>query len=274
MHPSIAELRSIVRHEAKHTVKAMDASFPDRRNWARCRSTLDFGEARCLATDGASAAGGHRLLQEQALSIIMDNATCSLPKRGPAKMVDVVTESLAERVRQEREGRGWSLADLAQRSGVSRAMISKIERAEASPTAELLHRLCAGFGIPLAAIFSAPNTTSPVSRRADQPEWRDPATGYIRRNISPAGFPATAQIVDVVFPPRARVVFDNLRDTVVEQQIWMLEGCMQLTIGRETYLLETGDCLAMRLDRPITFRNPSEQPARYAVVLTQPGSAG
>jgi transcriptional regulator with XRE-family HTH domain len=184
-------------------------------------------------------------------------------------MVDAVTQSLARRVRDERENRGWSLAELAQRSGVSRAMISKIERAEASPTAELLHRLCVGLGITLGSLFSSPRNGSPFSRLADQPEWRDPATGYVRRNVTPAGFPAYAQIVDVTFPPGARVVFDSVHDTVLEQQIWMRAGCMQLSLGGETYLLEAGDCLAMRLDRPLTFRNPSDQPAHYVVVVTQ-----
>ena len=185
-------------------------------------------------------------------------------------MVDAVTQALAERVRHEREHRGWSLAELAQRSGVSRAMISKIERAEASPTAELLHRLCVGLGMTLASLFSSPRTiASPLSRLADQPEWRDPATGYVRRNVSPAGFGPSAQIVDVRFPPGARVVFDTMRDIVLEQQIWMQAGCMQLSTGRETYLLEAGDCLAMRLNRPLTFRNPSDQPAHYILVATQ-----
>ncbi|MFD0461058.1 cupin domain-containing protein [Microvirga aerilata] len=53
----------------------------------------------------------------------------------------------------------------------------------------------------------------------------------------------------------------------IGQQIWLIEGEIDLTLGDETYRLATGDCLSMRLDQPILFRNPSEQPARYVVAL-------
>jgi len=64
------------------------------------------------------------------------------------------TQSLAARIALEREARGWSLADLAERSGVSKAMISKIERAEASPTAALLGRLSGAFGLTMSTLLA------------------------------------------------------------------------------------------------------------------------
>ena len=149
-------------------------------------------------------------------------------------------------------------------------MISLIERGETSPTAVVLERLAAGLGETLPSLFDAPANAGggPVSRRGDQPEWRDPASGYVRRNISPPGVPQPMQIVEVHFPPGGRVVFENVgRNARVHQQVWVLEGTMEVTIGAERHRLGEGDCLAMQLDVPTMFHNPTRKPARYAVVI-------
>src|SRR5271154_6206999 len=100
-----------------------------------------------------------------------------------------LNQRIAERVRGLRASRGLTLEALAERSGVSRSMISLIERGESSPTAVLLERLAMGLTVPLASLFDAPGPTpQPVARRADQLQWRDPASGYIRRNVSPCSF--------------------------------------------------------------------------------------
>ena len=80
--------------------------------------------------------------------------------------------------------RGWSLTDLAQRSGVSRAMINKVERGEASPTASLLGRLSGAFGLTLSALLARTETTyaGRIVREKDQLLWTDPASGYIVRD--------------------------------------------------------------------------------------------
>jgi len=184
--------------------------------------------------------------------------------------VDGTGAALARRIRQERERRGWSLADLALRSGVSRAMISKVERGEASPTAETLGRLATGFGGTLASLFGAPAAApSPLARRSDQAEWRDPASGYVRRNVTPAGTGSPVEIVEVTFPPGGRVLFDNLADIGVDQHVWVIEGTLDLAVGGVDRRLGPGDCLHMRLDRPLVFENRSAAPVRYAVVLTR-----
>jgi len=184
-------------------------------------------------------------------------------------------QRIAERVRELRAARGLTLEGLAERSGVSRSMISLIERGESSPTAVLLERLATGLDVPLASLFDAPSAGGgPVARRADQPRWRDPASGYVRRNVSPGGFPTPIQIVEVEFPRGARVAFDTgLRDVHVHQQVWVLEGAIEVTVGDDRHALEKGDCLAFVLDRPVTFHNRSSKAARYAVVIVSgPGS--
>src|SRR5256885_13200402 len=96
-----------------------------------------------------------------------------------------LNQRIAERVRELRAARGVSVDALAGKSGVSRSMISLIERGESSPTAVVLEKLAVGLGVTLASLFDAPTAveapSGPVARRDEQPEWRDPASGYIRR---------------------------------------------------------------------------------------------
>src|SRR5262245_57702789 len=99
-----------------------------------------------------------------------------------------LNHQIAARIRDLRASRGLSLDALATRSGVSRSMISLVERGESSPTAIVLNKLATGLGVTIASLFDAPATAEhaqdgPVARRADQPEWRDPASGYVRRNV-------------------------------------------------------------------------------------------
>src|ERR1700760_3959288 len=99
-------------------------------------------------------------------------------------IIDDLSTRLAQRLRLERDSRGWSLADLAERSGVSKATISKIERVEVSPTSVVLVRLPRGVGLTLAGLLlRAEGQGDRLSRAASQPNWRDPETGYRRRQI-------------------------------------------------------------------------------------------
>jgi len=180
-----------------------------------------------------------------------------------------VNEHIARRVQELRGAHGLSLEALAARCGVSRSMISLIERGESSPTAVLLEKLATGLSVSLAALFELPRPAAePVARLADQMSWRDPQSGYVRRNVSPSGVASPIQIVEVSFPPQARVAYETgARDFLLHQQVWVLEGSIDVTAGDDRHRLKSGDCLAMVLDRPIIFHNPTRKTARYAVVL-------
>ncbi|MDN6882378.1 XRE family transcriptional regulator [Variovorax sp. CAN2819] len=186
-----------------------------------------------------------------------------------------LNDRIAQRVRDLRAARGLSLDALATHCGVSRSMISLIERGESSPTAVVLEKLATGLGVSLASLFEAPAPAAdPVSRLADQLQWRDPHSGYLRRNVSPSGFASPIQIVEVEFPPGARVAYEtSAREPLIHQQVWLLDGVIELTVGDEQHRLATGDCLAMVLDRPTSYHNPSRKSTRYAVVIaTAPSS--
>ena len=152
-------------------------------------------------------------------------------------------------------------------------MISLIERAESSPTASVLDRLSAALGVTLASMFAeeARVDAQPLVRHGEQLAWSDPETGYVRRNVSPPGFPSPIELVEVVLPGGARVAYDSgFRDPPVDQQVWVIEGSIEVRVGDATHLLEAGDCLAMRVDRPIGFRNRGVSAARHLVALINP----
>jgi transcriptional regulator with XRE-family HTH domain len=192
-------------------------------------------------------------------------------------MTDVATDSsvsdinarIAARVRELRAQLGLSLDALAAKCDVSRSMLSLIERGESSPTAVVLEKVAMGLGVALASLFedsAAP--TSPVSRREDRVSWKDPDTGYVRRNISPPNFPSPIQIVEVMLPAGARVAYETgARDPSIHQQIWVREGCVEVTLGKVTHKLNEDDCFAMQLDDQMVFRNRTRKPARYIVVI-------
>src|SRR4026208_318294 len=122
-----------------------------------------------------------------------------------------LNQRIAERARELRAVQGLSLDALAGKSGVSRSMISLIERGESSPTAVVLEKLAAGLGVTLASLFDVPDTaqvpSGPVVRREDQREGQPPASGSRRRNVSPPGVSQPMHIVEVHFPPGQRVTF-------------------------------------------------------------------
>ncbi len=180
-----------------------------------------------------------------------------------------INERIAARVRELRASLGMSLEALATRCAVSRSMISLIERGETSPTAVVLEKIAGGLGVTLASLFDDSSAApSPVSTAKDRTPWKDPASGYVRRNISPASFPSPIRIVEVTFPAGAKVSYEtSARDSAVAQQIWMRAGSMEITVGKTTHTLNADDCLAMQLDAPVTFRNRTRKNARYVVVV-------
>ncbi len=188
-----------------------------------------------------------------------------------------INARIAYRLRELRNARGYSLDALAERSGVSRSNISLIERAQSSPTAAVLDKLAIGLSVSLASFFedAAGGTKaappSPFIGLAEQPVWQDPASGYKRRHLSPPA-PSPLQLVEVVFPPGGRVALDSaVHDADIHQQIWLLAGRMELTVGDTAWTLSTGDCLSMQLNQPVVFHNPGTKPARYLVAVTTLG---
>jgi transcriptional regulator with XRE-family HTH domain len=182
-------------------------------------------------------------------------------------IMDETARRIAERIRAERETRDWSLADLAERSGVSKAMISKIERGEASPTATLLGRLSGAFGLTLSMLLlRAEKHGERLCRRNDQVVWRDPETGYLRRSIV-STLELPLEMTEIVLPPGAAVAFPREAYLFIRQAIWVVEGELEFTEGALTHHLSEGDSFVLGQPEACRFRNAGKHPCRYLVMV-------
>ena len=181
----------------------------------------------------------------------------------------VGAQEIAARIRIERETRGWSLAELADRSGVSKAMISKIERCDASPTATVLGKLSGAFGLPLSLLLALAETPDDRLSRADrQPVWTDPDTGYTRRALSPANGNGL-ELIEVALPPGVRVPYPASAFVFQRQQILLLSGRLNFSEGETVHELRPGDCLELGAPQPCVFFNPGSETARYLIALVR-----
>jgi transcriptional regulator with XRE-family HTH domain len=186
-------------------------------------------------------------------------------------MRDALDARLASRVAELRIARGWSLDDLAGHTGVSRSTLSRLERGEISPTASLLGKLCTAYGWTMSRLLAEVEAEPPaVVRSADQAIWRDAASGFTRRSVSPPHAGLRAEVVEGVLEPGADVGYDAPPVAGMEQHVWVLDGRLELTDDCTPHRLDAGDCLRFRLWGPTRFHNPGPGPVRYAVFVVLP----
>lgn len=178
---------------------------------------------------------------------------------------------LAERLAALRLAAGWSLDELAARSGVSRATLSRLERAETSPTATLLSRLARAYGLPLSRVL-ADAEALPVRllRAADQPRWHDQQSGFERLMRCPplAGF--ATEVIEGVLAPGAELVYDEPTVARLEHHLCLLDGRLRLTLQGQAFELLAGDSISFRVLSRSAFANPGTEPARYLLAMTVP----
>jgi transcriptional regulator with XRE-family HTH domain len=184
---------------------------------------------------------------------------------------DSIDKKLGSRIRAERESRGWSLTDLAERAKVSRAMIHKVERGESSPTAHLLGKLSGAFGLSMSTLLArAEASGGDLLRRDDQPIWTDPETGYIRRQVSPKT-DMPLDLVQITLPAGKAVPMPASAYAFIRQLIWVLEGELIFEEGPLRHALHAGDCLHLGPPEDCVFRNESAAPCIYVVAVLRGG---
>ena len=178
-----------------------------------------------------------------------------------------IDRRIGARIRIERESRGWSLTELAERAAVSRAMIHKVERGESSPTANLLGKLSGALGLSMSTLMArAEAPEGRLLRKADQPLWSDPDTGYLRRQVSPRS-DMPMEIVEVTLPAGARVPMPASAYAFLRQLIWVLDGDLTFIEGATRHELHEGDCLELGPPSDCVFANTSDRSCTYSVTL-------
>jgi transcriptional regulator with XRE-family HTH domain len=181
--------------------------------------------------------------------------------------LDNVDKRIGTRIRIERESRGWSLTELAEKSAVSRAMIHKIERGDSSPTATLLGKLSGAFGLSMSTLMArAEMHQGRLLKKEDQPVWVDPQTGYERRHISPKS-DLPLDLVRIELPAGAEVSMPASVYAFARQLIWILDGNLVFLEGDTRHGMSAGDCLELGPPTDCVFKNESERPCIYAVIV-------
>ncbi|MER5429901.1 XRE family transcriptional regulator [Streptomyces sp. NPDC002588] len=178
---------------------------------------------------------------------------------------------LGLRLAELRDERGWSLGELAERSGISRSTLSRAERAETSPTAAQLNRLCQVYGRTMSRLLSeVEEDPAPLLRAAEQPVWEDRSSGFVRRSVSPPHPGLRGELVEGRLAAGADIAYDRPPLPGLEQHIWVLAGTLDVTDGDVGHHLDTGDCLRLRVWGPTRFRCAGDTEARYVLAVVLP----
>ncbi|MCP2257647.1 transcriptional regulator, XRE family with cupin sensor [Streptoalloteichus tenebrarius] len=189
----------------------------------------------------------------------------------PAQDTHDMENRLARRLAELRAEHNWSLDDLARRTGISRSTLSRLERAEISPTAALLGKLCTAYQRTMSRLLAEVETEPPHLVRADQQTiWQDKETGFTRRSVSPPHPGLRAELVEGTLRPGADITYDSPSVPGLEQHIWVLTGALDVTVDHTTHQIHAGDCLRFRLWGQTRFHCPGPDPARYALALVLP----
>jgi transcriptional regulator with XRE-family HTH domain len=186
------------------------------------------------------------------------------------------TDQLANRVKQLREARHWSLRDAAEKTGVSKSMLSKIERGATSPTATVLGRLAEGFGISISQLVGGEARTGEVVvlPRDQQPVFRVPTTGFERRSLSPISQNGSSVdfAVNVLPPLQSSGTFPAHR-VGVEEMLVVASGRLRLNLAETRHELAEGDSVLYRAHVPHRFDNPSDtETAIFYIVVNNTGA--
>ncbi|MFD0419710.1 helix-turn-helix domain-containing protein [Streptomyces sp. NPDC127108] len=182
-----------------------------------------------------------------------------------------VDARLATRLAGLRAEHGWPLGELAERSGVSRSTLSRVERGEISPTAATLNRLCAAYGRTMSQLLSEVEAKpAQLVRAAEQTVWADEESGFVRRSVSPPHAGLRGEVVEGTLAPGADLAYDRPPVPGLEQHLWVLDGELEVTVGGEPHTLTTGDCLRFRVWGATRFRCGGGSPVRYALLVVAP----
>jgi transcriptional regulator with XRE-family HTH domain len=179
-----------------------------------------------------------------------------------------IDRRIAQRLKTLRAERGWSLDELAGRSEVSRATLSRLENAEVSPTASVLGKLAASYGLTISRLMHlVEDDFAPLIRRDAQPVWSDPGIGFKRRSVSPPAQTLAAEVLECALEPGTRITYDVPPRRGLEHHLLLTEGRLDITVDGRSHALHPGDCLRYQLFGASTFATPADAGAKYILVV-------
>jgi transcriptional regulator with XRE-family HTH domain len=185
----------------------------------------------------------------------------------------VSSERLGGRVKALRRDAGLTLDELAERAGVSRAMLSKLERGEKNPTLVVAARVAEGLGVTLTQLIETQERGAVVViPRGARRVMRDPRTGFERQAISPAATGSSVELVYNVVPEGSTSGEFPPHRKGVEEHVVVERGRLRAVLGGEEYVLEAGDAVYFEADAPHRFDNAGDGECGYYLVIHIGGS--
>jgi transcriptional regulator with XRE-family HTH domain len=176
-------------------------------------------------------------------------------------------DNLPHNLRELRKERKLTLDELSVRCGVSRAMISKIERGVSIPTATVLGKLAAGLEIGLSRLLGGQlQRQAMLVTPGEQPVFKDPDSGLERRSLSPLFSDRSVDFVLNTLPPGRRVVFPPHHDGV-EEYLYVAKGRLQVTASGKAFEVGSGSMLFYQANAEHEFRNLGDEPAEFFIVI-------
>ncbi len=179
-----------------------------------------------------------------------------------------IDQLIAQRLKGLRAERGWSLDELARRSNVSRATLSRLENAEVSPTTSVLGKLCAAYGLTMSRLMHmVEDDFAPLIHRSMQSVWTDQTIGFRRRSVSPPTQTLAGEVLECELESGTRITYDRSPKQSLEHHLLLIEGQLQVSIDGQTYDLLPGDCLRYQLFGSSAFVTPEQCAARYILFI-------
>lgn len=174
---------------------------------------------------------------------------------------------LARHLAALRAERGWTLAQLAELSGLSRATLSRIENAEVSPTTQALGQLCSAFGVSMSQVLAMVESAfQPVIPASDRARWSDPKTGFTRIAVSSHTAPLRGEVLLCTLPPNTSLHYDTPPRPGLEHHLLVTSGHMTVTVEGTQHRLQPDDCLRYQLWGKTHFHSTTG--AEYLLFLT------
>ncbi|MGW6120106.1 helix-turn-helix domain-containing protein [Nocardia sp. NPDC055165] len=186
---------------------------------------------------------------------------------------DDLAGAFGRNVRRRREEAGLTLEQLSTQSSVSRAMLSKVERGEKSPTigvaSRIAHALDASLSDLVGGAAAAASGVAVVLRKNDRPVFRDPETGFERHMVSAAPGAGGGEMVVHYLPAQVSTGLLPAYPPGTEKQLVVLEGTLTVAIGGIIEILNAGDSLFFQADADHGFANRTDAPCEYIMVISR-----
>ncbi len=171
-------------------------------------------------------------------------------------------------LRRLRMRRGLSLEKLAQKSGVSRAMLGQIELGQSAPTINVLWKIARALDVTFATLIQAREAGGPtVLKKAQAKVLTSQGGQFSSRALFPFDGPRRAEFYELRLAPRAHEVADAHAPGTLENLV-VSEGQLELVVGKDSHRLETGDAIVFEADVPHTYTNAGTKECVMYLVMT------